>query len=68
MLKVPEERYANHRPAPPLRVPFDLDECGGMERILREKAAWKGYAEIEILSPRYAVLNMYPGGALRLTR
>ena len=68
MLKASHECHATHRRAPAVRVPFDVEECGGVERIVREKAAWKGHAEIEILSPRYVVLNMYPGGALRIKR
>lgn len=50
-----------------LTVLFDLRHPGAEERLRRERAGWRGFAEMEWLGSGHAILVMRPGGALRLT-
>ena len=46
-------------------VIFDLRVPGSVERLQRERAAWQGYADIEVSDLDHAVLVVQPGGAQR---
>jgi hypothetical protein len=47
-------------------VIFDLRVPGGVERLDSERAAWREYADIELLDFDHAILIVRPGTARRL--
>lgn len=47
---------------------FDLRLPGIAERLHRERAAWQGQSEIEVIDQDHTVLVIRPGGAQRLAR
>jgi hypothetical protein len=47
-------------------VIFDLRIPGGIKRLNSERAAWREYADIEMLDFDHAVLIIEPGAARRL--
>ncbi len=60
----PARGYLNHRDY--TLVVFDLHVAGGVERLHRERAAWREYADIEMLDYDHAVLVVWPGAARRV--
>ncbi len=48
-------------------VLFDLRHPGTVERLSRERAAWRGFETVEHLTENHRVLIVRPGGALRLS-
>jgi hypothetical protein len=47
-------------------VMFDTRISGSSERLCREKAAWRGYADAEDIGENHTVLVVRPGGAREL--
>lgn len=45
---------------------FDLRVPGAPERFHRERAAWPGSADVEVLDENHAALIVRPGSARRL--
>ncbi len=64
MLPPLQEYYTDNPPV--LLILFDLRDLNAVKRFHRERAAWQGDSDIEMLSPDHAVLLVYAGGARRL--
>jgi hypothetical protein len=49
-------------------VVFDLQHPGTAERLRRERAGWRGFADVEYLDADHTALIIRPGDAMRLAR
>ena len=45
---------------------YDIRDANTVERLCRELAGWRGFANVELLDDDCATLIMWPGGARRL--
>ncbi len=62
----PDRAYPNHRGY--TLVIFNLRVPGSVERLHRERAAWRAYADVEMLGYDHAILIVRPGAAQRAAR
>lgn len=66
MFEPHEGRRINRAPALPIL--HDLRDPAALERLRRERDAWLGHSEIEMLNPSSAIHLVQPGGIRRLQR
>ena len=51
-----------------ITVLFDVRKSASEERLHRQRAAWRGFADVERFYPGHAALVIRPGGALELSK
>jgi hypothetical protein len=60
------EFYPEHETS--VSILFDLRYPGTVERLYRERVAWRGFETVEHLTDDHRVLVVRPGGALAVRR